>query len=137
MINKIIRILTLGMIKGKEKGFFKKLLDKNDPEVATSNFFIICVLGIGLLLLFVPVFILVIEAWFNHTISTDLSGMASYIMAVAAIFTSAGITKIGVHYTDNKFVEPLPPSIENNENYEENSNQAVETYGCKKRNNGD
>ena len=137
MINKIIRILTLGMIKGKEKGFFKKLLDKNDPEIATSNFFIICVLGIGLLLLFVPVFILVIEAWFNHTISTDLSGMASYIMAVAAIFTSAGITKIGVHYTDNKFIEPLPPSIENNENYEENSNQVVETYGCKKRNNGD
>ncbi len=137
MINKIIRILTLGMIKGKEKGFFKKLLDKNDPEVATSNFFIICVLGIGLLLLAVPIFILVIEAWFNHTISTDLSGMASYIMAVAAIFTSAGITKIGVHYTDNRFIDPLPPSNENNENYEENSNQVAETYGCKQRNNGD
>lgn len=105
MIDKFIKTVTTGMIKAKEKGFFRKLLDKNDPEVATSNFFIISLLGIGLILLAVPVFILIIEAWNNHTITTDLNGMASYIMAVAAIFTSAGITKIGIHYTDNKFSE--------------------------------
>lgn len=105
MIDKIIKTVTTGMIKAKEKGFFRKLMDKNDPEVATSNFFIISLLGIGLVLLAVPVFILIIEAWNNHTITTDLNGMASYIMAVAAIFTSAGITKIGIHYTDNKFSE--------------------------------
>lgn len=105
MIDKFIKTVTIGMIKAKEKSFFGKLLDKNNAEVAASNFFIISLLGIGLILLAVPIFILIVEAWTNHTISTDLNGMASYIMAVAAIFTSAGITKIGIHYTDNKFSE--------------------------------
>jgi len=102
MISKIISVLTLGMCKAKEKGFFKKLLDKNDPELATSNFLVISMLMIGLLLLFVPVLILTIEAVYNHTITTDLNGLASYITSVAAIFATAGITKIGVHYTDKK-----------------------------------
>ena len=108
MIDKFIKTVTIGMIKAKEKSFFGKLLDKNNAEVAASNFFIISLLGIGLILLAVPIFILIVEAWTNHTISTDLNGMASYIMAVAAIFTSAGITKIGIHYTDNKFPESDP-----------------------------
>ena len=156
MLDKIIKSATIGMIKIKEKGFFRKLLDKNDPEVATSNFFIICLLGIGLILLAVPVFILIIEAWNNHTITTDLNGMASYIMAVAAIFTSAGITKIGIHYTDNKFAESEPtpepqpepeaeiegepePEAEEELNPALNDPEIIEeTYGLKrKRNRGD
>ena len=92
-------------MRANKKGFFRKLMDKNDPEIAASNFFVISVLAIGLVLLAVPIFALIIEAWYNHTIGTDLNGMAAYIMAVAAIFTSAGITKIGVHYTDNKYLE--------------------------------
>ena len=105
MLNESLNIVTKCIMSANKKGFFRKLMDKNDPEIAASNFFVICVLAIGLVLLAVPIFALIIEAWFNHTISTDLNGMAAYIMAVAAIFTSAGITKIGVHYTDNKYLE--------------------------------
>ena len=147
MINKIIKTVTTGMIKVKEKGFFRKLLDKNDPEVATSNFFIICLLGIGLILLAVPVFILIVEAWNNHTITTDLNGMAAYIMAVAAIFTSAGITKIGIHYTDNKFSETeqnltTPPqetiiTESGDEDIELEETQEEITFGSRRKSKGD
>ena len=111
MINKIINKVTNTMENLDKRGFFRKLMDKNEPEVAASNFFVVCVLAIGLVLLAVPIFILVIEAIFNHTIATDLNGMAAYIMAVAAIFTSAGITKIGVHYSDTRY----PKTLKHNE----------------------
>ena len=39
-------------------------------------------------------FALCIEAWYNHTITTDLSAMAAYIAAVAGVFTSVGLTKV-------------------------------------------
>ena len=47
---------------------------------------------IGLLLLLVPVFVLVYEVIYSHTVHTDLNGMAAYIAAVAGVFASAGIT---------------------------------------------
>lgn len=33
------------------------------------------------------------EVFYNHTITTDLNGLAAYIGAVAGLFASAGITK--------------------------------------------
>jgi len=133
MINKFICKVIETMEKLDKRGFFRKLMDKNEPEVAASNFFVVCVLAIGLILLAVPVFILVIEAIFNHTIATDLNGMAAYIMAVAAIFTSAGITKIGVHYSDTRNVprENLHKEI-TEENFEEKCEEIDEmNYGRK------
>ena len=45
------------------------------------------------MLLLVPVFALSIEAFYTHTIATDLSSMAAYIGSVASLFATAGITK--------------------------------------------
>lgn len=68
-------------------------LIKPNSGLSSKSFFLVSVTVIGCLLLIVPAVILIIEVWFNHTITTDLSGMAEYIGAVAAIFATAGITK--------------------------------------------
>ena len=98
MIDKILKCVTFGLYKGKEKlmkkGFFKRALDKNDTSVALSSIIV--------LLLLVPMFILCIEAWYNHTITTDLNGLAAYIGAVTAIFVTAGSIKVGIHWSDGK-----------------------------------
>lgn len=76
----------------EKESMFSKLL-RNNSGYSSKSFFLIAITFIGLLLLLVPVFVLVIEAWFNHTIQTNLSDMAAYIASVAAIFASGGITK--------------------------------------------
>ena len=72
---------------------FIKNLIKNNTGVSSKNFFLVVVTIIGLILLLVPAIILLIEVTINHTISTDLNGLAAYIASVAGIFASAGITK--------------------------------------------
>lgn len=68
-------------------------LIKNNTGVSSKNFFLVIVTIIGCILLIIPAIILLIEVICNHTINTDLNGLAAYIASVAAIFTSAGITK--------------------------------------------
>lgn len=106
MFGKLLSLVTLGLYKGKDKimkkGFFNRLLDKTDNSVALSSIIILLLVGVGLLLLLVPIFILVIEAWYNHTITTDLNGIATYIGAVTTIFVTAGSIKVGIHWSDNK-----------------------------------
>lgn len=81
-------------IKRIAKGnFFSKLIQQNSGY-SSKSFFLIVVTFIGTLLLAVPIFSLTIEAWYNHTITTDLTAMAAYITAVAAVFTSVGLTKV-------------------------------------------
>lgn len=68
-------------------------LINNNTGVSSKNFFLVVVTIIGLLLLLVPVIILLVEVFYNHTINTNLEGLAKYIASVAGIFASAGITK--------------------------------------------
>lgn len=85
--------------------FFNKLI-KNNTGVSSKNFFLVVVTIIGCILLIIPAVILVIEVFYNHTIATNLDGMAAYIASVAAIFTSAGITKAwSERYENNKTKE--------------------------------
>lgn len=72
--------------------FLNKLIS-NNTGVSSKNFFLVVVTIIGLILLLVPAVILIIEVCCNHTIKTDLNGLAAYIAAVAGVFASAGITK--------------------------------------------
>lgn len=76
----------------KSMNYISKLIS-NNTGVSSKNFFLVAVTIIGLLLLLVPVAVLLIEVCYNHTIQTNLDGLAKYIGAVAAVFTSAGITK--------------------------------------------
>lgn len=69
-----------------------KLL-QNNSGYSSKSFFLISITIIGLILLLVPAIVLIIEVYYNHTITTNLSDMATYIAAVSAIFATGGITK--------------------------------------------
>lgn len=97
--------------------YVNKLI-KSDNKVSVGNFFLVMTTIVGLLLLLVPLFALVIEAWFNHTITTDLSGMASYIVAVCSIFTVGGLTHGWTSWSENKF-KSINKDSEGNELIEE------------------
>ena len=77
-------------------------LIQNNTGVSSKNFFLVSVTIVGILLLTVPIIVLLVEVFNEHTIHTDLSGMAQYITAVAAIFTSVGITKAWSEKYENK-----------------------------------
>lgn len=83
-------------------GFFTRLLDKNDTSVSSSSFYLVSVTLVGLLLLLVPMVVLIIEVIYNHTVATDLNGMAAYIASVAGLFASGGIVKGWISYNDSK-----------------------------------
>lgn len=76
----------------KSMCYIDKLI-KNNTGVSSKNFFLVAATLIGLVLPLVPAILLIIEVCYNHTIQTDLNGLAAYIGAVAGVFASAGITK--------------------------------------------
>lgn len=75
---------------------------KDDNNYNPSAFFLIATTIIGLLLLLVPLG-LFIEMWYNHTITTDLNGMAAYIVAVVSIFAAGGLTHGWTEFSKNKY----------------------------------
>lgn len=66
---------------------------KSNTGVSSKGFFLVSVTLVGILLLIVPMVVLLIEVIYNHTVHTDLNGMAAYIASVAGLFATAGITK--------------------------------------------
>lgn len=93
--------------------YIDKLI-KNNTGVSSKNFFLVAVTIIGLILLLVPAVLLIVEVIYNHTIATDLNGLAAYIGAVAAVFTSAGITKAWsekYERKDSNTVKQNPPKM--------------------------
>ena len=97
--------MTVYIKKIVKGNFFSKLVQQNSGY-SSKSFFLVVVTFIGTLLLAVPIFSLTIEAWYNHTITTDLTAMAAYITAVAAVFTSVGLTKVW----SEKYEHKLPGS---------------------------
>ena len=97
--------MTVYIKKIVKGNFFSKLVQQNSGY-SSKSFFLVVVTFIGTLLLAVPIFSLTIEAWYNHTITTDLTAMATYITAVAAVFTSVGLTKVW----SEKYEHKLPGS---------------------------
>ena len=97
--------MTVYIKKIVKVNFFSKLVQQNSGY-SSKSFFLVVVTFIGTLLLAVPIFSLTIEAWYNHTITTDLTAMAAYITAVAAVFTSVGLTKVW----SEKYEHKLPGS---------------------------
>lgn len=89
------------MTKTSNASFIKKLV-MNNTGVSSKNFFLIAVTIIGLILLLIPAAILIIEVIYNHTIRTDLHGLAAYIASVAGVFASAGITKAWSEKYENR-----------------------------------
>lgn len=88
--------------KVENMGFWRNLVEK-DSGTSSKSFFLVATTVVGIILLMVPAIVMLIEVWFNHTITTDLNGMAAYIGSVAALFASAGITKAWSEWSENKF----------------------------------
>ena len=97
--------MTICIKKAIKGNFFSKLIQRNSGY-SSKSFFLVVVTFIGTLLLAVPIFSLTIEAWYNHTITTDLTAMAAYITAVAAVFTSVGLTKVWSEKYEHKLPGP-------------------------------
>ena len=107
MFKKIIQFLPfMGKKKSKNKeSYFDKLI-KEDTNVSMMNFFLMATLGIGTILLFVPVVGMFVDIWFNHTMTINLSDMAVYIGAVAGIFAAGGLSSSWTEWAYSKYNVP-------------------------------
>ena len=95
------------MGKKKKENYFSKLV-KEDNNVSALNFFLIATLAVGVILLFVPIIGMLVDIWFNHTMTINLSDMALYVGAVAGIFASGGLTSAWTEFSYSKYkVAPL------------------------------
>lgn len=92
-------------IKNKET-FVDKLL-KEDTNVSMMNFFLLSTLGIGVVLLIVPIIGMLVDIWYNHTMTINLSDMAVYLGAVAGIFASGGLSTAWTEWSYAKYNTPI------------------------------
>ena len=94
------------MGKKNNDNYFQKLV-KEDNNVSALNFFLIATLAVGVILLFVPIIGMLVDIWFNHTMTINLSDLALYIGAVAGIFASGGLTSAWTEYSYSKYKVPI------------------------------
>ena len=99
------------IMKKKRKNWLSRLFDMDDQTVSASTVFLFLTSFIALFLLLVPAIAMLIEVYFNHTIASDISGMAEYIAAVCGIFASGGILKGWTNYTNYRFNKKSPEEI--------------------------
>lgn len=97
--------------KKKRKGWLSRLFDMEDQSVSASTVFLFLTSFIALFLLLVPAIAMLIEVCYNHTIASDISGMAEYIAAVCGIFAAGGILKGWTNYTNYRFNKKSPEEI--------------------------
>jgi len=103
MFKQLLKVIP-GLMKSKKKkeSFFDKLI-KEDTNVSMMNFFLIATLAIGVILLFVPVVGMLVDIWFNHTMTINMSDMALYIGAVAGIFAAGGLSSSWTEWSYSKY----------------------------------
>jgi len=128
MFKKIIQFLPfMGKKKSKKKeSYFDKLI-KEDTNVSMMNFFLMATLGIGTILLFVPVVGMFVDIWFNHTMTINLSDMAVYIGAVAGIFAAGGLSSSWTEWAYSKY--NVPTITEEDMARREEVREAIENAG--------
>lgn len=89
----------------KNLNWFQKLITPNTGYSSKSLFLVVVTL-IGMLLLIMPIVILSIEIWYNHTIQTNLADMAAYIGACAALFGAGGMSKAFAEKHEHRLAGP-------------------------------
>lgn len=100
LINKVMR-------KKKKENYFIRAT-KEDNNINPIYLFLLIVLGVGIILLLVPVVGMIVDIIYNHTMTINLSDMALYVGAVAAMFTGGGAAGAITEYSYSKFnVKPL------------------------------
>ena len=127
-ITSAINLLTFNMFKSKmnsddkpQDSLFKKLI-KDNNNYSVGNFFLIVLTMVAILLLLVPMSLL-IEMFFHKTITTDLNGMAAYILAVVSLLGIGGGTFGWVEWSKNKYSSDAQDIIDRNRqnDYADNS----------------
>ena len=108
---KILQYCTFGLYKGmkkkKKENYFIRAT-KEDNNINPMYLFLLVVLGIGILLLLIPVVGMLVDIIYNHTMTINLSDMALYIGAVAAMFTGGGAAGALTEYSYSKYnIKPL------------------------------
>jgi membrane protein implicated in regulation of membrane protease activity len=78
------------------KWFIDKLrkLIRNNTGVSIKNFAVFAIVCCSVLILLTIPFLLIFEMCFNHTISTDLMGIAAVITSVATIVSAVLFPKM-------------------------------------------
>ena len=97
------------MGKKNTDSFWTKLV-KEDTNVSVMNFFLMCTLAVGVILLFIPAIGMCVDIWFNHTITINLSDLGVYIGAVAGIFAAGGLSSAWTEFAYSKY--NVPPITE-------------------------
>ena len=97
------------MSKKTKDGFWTKLV-KEDTNVSVMNFFLMCTLAVGIILLIVPIVGMIVDIIYNHTMTINMSDLGSYIMAVAGIFASGGLSSAWTEFAYSKY--NVPPITE-------------------------
>lgn len=111
----------------KHKDSFVTRLIKEDTNVSMMNFFLLCTLGVGVLLLIWPLIGMGFDIWYNHTITINLSDMAAYIVAVAGIFAAGGLSSAWTEFAYSKY--EVPAITEEDMARNEEAKEAIENAG--------
>ena len=90
-------------MKKKKKGWMSRLLDMDDTSVSASTVFLLVCSATAIILLLIPAIVLLDEVIHNHTISTDLNGLAAYITACLGFFVTGGLLKGWTNYSNYRF----------------------------------
>ena len=133
-MNRLLQILTFGLYSKMKKkdtdNFFVKATKENN-NINPMYVFMLGVLAVGVLLLFIPVIGMLVDIWYNHTMTINLSDMAVYIGAVAAIFTSGGVTAAITEYSYSKF--DIPPIDDDGNDMIETDEEERPRRGARRR----
>lgn len=106
----IIKMLSVNSMGKKVKDSFWTKLIKEDTNVSVMNFFLMCTLGVGVILLAIPAIAMIVDVWFNHTLTINMADLGSYIMAVAGIFAAGGLSSAWTEFAYSKY--NVPPITE-------------------------
>lgn len=90
-------------MKKKRKGWLARLFDMNDTSVSASTVFLVVCSITAIILLLIPAIVLLDEVIHNHTITTDLNGLAAYITACLGFFVTGGLLKGWTNYSHYRF----------------------------------
>lgn len=117
MWKKIVSALSFMRGKKGKKRFMTRLVEGNN-EMSSLNFFVVITTLAAVGLLVVPIIAMIVDLIYNHTLLINLSDLGSYILAVAGVFTAAGLTNAWSEYSYNKF------------NSQNNTEEQVEEEPC-------
>lgn len=133
-MNRLLRFITFGLydkMKKKDNDNFFVKATKEGNNINPMYVYLLLVGAVGVMLLFVPVIGMLVDIWYNHTMTINLSDMAVYIGAVAGLFISGGLPAAVAEYSYSKF--DIPPIDEDGNDMIETDDEEKPTRGSRRR----